>query len=232
MILCQCRTEIQPWAELIKHLGPRIESRLREVQNLRAQLDENDPNYPSDSLEEILKVLNGLRRSFLQDVPFLMQRYPGHPVWNHPLFTSNETRGLFEKWKHAVFKHCEEAHKKAMAGVDLPAQLATATAHQGSAIQATQTQLEQTVIMGLHEVRQDLTKLRQEMRWGRIGSDLGDAFGRAVAPQLDALAALGAAASSTSPHPIAGPIPVDAPVPCTPAAPVADAGRGRHPGSR
>lgn len=56
---------------------------------------------------------------------------------------------------------------------------------------------------------------------------MGDAFERAVAPQLSAPAALGEAKfSSMSLCPTAWPVSADAPVPCAPAAPAADSGRG------
>ena len=105
------RSRYQPPEELLKLLWPELEAKLREVINLRKMLSKNDPRRPSDGIYEFLKVMIMLRVVFLQDAPFLMDIYLGHPTWSHNLFTNP----AFITWKHHIIQKVNESHRSGVA---------------------------------------------------------------------------------------------------------------------
>ncbi len=96
--LSNFRSLIEPPQDLLDLLWPQVEPKLKEVVELRKQLKSSDQTRPSESILEILKVFRLLRRTFLQDAPFLMEQCPAHPTWEHELFKSED----FNRWKMKI----------------------------------------------------------------------------------------------------------------------------------
>ena len=107
LVFANGRSRYQPPDDLLKLLWPEVEEKLMEVIELRKKLSVTDPRRPSDGIYEFLKVMMMLRVVFLQDAPFLMDIYPGHPTWNHGLFTND----AFIKWKHHIIQKVDEPHR-------------------------------------------------------------------------------------------------------------------------
>ena len=107
------RANIEPPPNILAQIWPELPNKIVEVIELRNKhKSEDDPLRPTDSNLEILKVLNCFRRTFLKDVPFLMECHPEHPTWTkHRLFQSEE----FKAWKQQVLDFVQESHAK---GVD------------------------------------------------------------------------------------------------------------------
>ena len=102
------RAHVEPSAELLDMLWPELPAKIEEVITLREKYGKSDKRRPSDEKLQFLKVMNWLRRTFLQDVPFLMKAHPDHPTWQkHDLFKSEK----FKAWKEEVFEHVEKSHR-------------------------------------------------------------------------------------------------------------------------
>lgn len=97
------------WKDLLddKCLWPEVEGILEEVSRRKKTLAGDDPSRPSDAILEFLQVLRMIRRTFLQDVPFLMEAHPDHPTWKHEFFKTAK----FEEWRVHVLEKAKESHK-------------------------------------------------------------------------------------------------------------------------
>ena len=92
--------------ELLGFLWPEVEPALTAVMKMRAELQEADEAYPSDSKKECLTLLSFLRRTILQDFPFLQKEFPDHPTWKHEMFSSP----AWHRWSARVVNHVKESH--------------------------------------------------------------------------------------------------------------------------
>lgn len=102
------RAHIEPDAELLDMLWPELPAKIEEVIMLREKYNKGDMRRPTDSKLQILKAMNWLRRTFLQDVPFLMKAHPDHPTWKHDLFKSER----FKAWKEEVYEYVKKSHRR------------------------------------------------------------------------------------------------------------------------
>lgn len=107
------RSHIEPPQALLDMLWPEIDDKIVHLTSLRNKHpSDTDPMRPSDSMLEILKVMKWLKRTFLQDVPFLMEQHLAHPTWRkHILFNSD----MFKAWKEEVVEYVQLSHAR---GVD------------------------------------------------------------------------------------------------------------------
>ena len=101
------RSKLPPPQELLDMLWAELPEKVIKIKELREALQKGHKDRPTDSLQQILQVLNWLRRVFLQDAPFLMEAFPDHPTWDlHPIFKTEE----FKAWSVRIKKHVQESH--------------------------------------------------------------------------------------------------------------------------
>ena len=193
---------------------------LREVEDAMQRYPEGHELRPSDSRLEILRVLNSMRKSFLQDVVFLMEKYPWHPTWKHKLFGLD----LFKQWKLTILQGVRDAHAAAMTGAGVPEEIGTAMVQHNAQLAAQVTNLGQIVMQHVDDkmrqqtqlltgILREATSTPQLMMCQPLSPQLQLAFSAAPPmPPLphQVLAATGS--SSACPH-----------------SPVADAGRSNQP---